>query len=185
MTRHFYISITLSFRFHPFSYDLVPFFYCSLHFTINNCLVPVPPPQQSSFPSFSPSRCPSQLRLHSPSHFSTCISFRNPPFPPASILCVGIHTKPNRSNAPHHAPVCAVILFFFRHGQRSVSASPGHHSPFPNKSNFKGYYLEICTGASRGTRVPLEYEQVTVVCPPVCEPLSGTLYGFSHSISCV
>ena len=48
----FYISITLSFRIRLLSYYLVPFFYCSLHFTINNLdyLVPVLPPQQSSFP---------------------------------------------------------------------------------------------------------------------------------------
>ena len=31
-------------------------------------------------------------------------SLRNPPFPLASALCVGIHMKPDRSIAPHHVP---------------------------------------------------------------------------------
>ena len=146
--RHFYIPITLPSHFCLLAYY---FFDCSLHFTINKHLVLLPPTQQSSFPSFSPSHCPLQPRFCTPVSFlcSSCVlglcfqslSFSCHIFTSQPTVPTRIHPScwnSYETQPQHRATSCPAPsrhLFCFRHSHRSMSPSSRDCHPVPLPSS--------------------------------------------------
>ena len=128
MPVHFYISITLSFRFRPFSYYLVPFFIVLYILQITTTLYQYHHVNSARSPSFSSSRCPSQPRLRSQSRFSARSSFSRPYFhlatcrfhPPSPSV---LESQPQQRATSRPAPRRHLFVL------GTASAAWAHHRP--------------------------------------------------------
>ena len=149
---HFYVPITLSFRFLLFLL-LFGFFFscCSSTFYKKQLSCTVLRCQQTQFPLVFALSLPVAASFSFPVSFSCPAPFvlapvfspRNPPFPPASIFRVIIHMKPDGSNTPHHAPARAVFCLFL--GMASASAWVySDECTWVVSSSLEIYELPIC-----------------------------------------